>query len=78
MEIRRVVSTEEGQRFAEEHGLRFFETSCLTPYNVTEVKFLKRNWLFQREREGNFSKGKFFNGNFLIFLLFFIFFLNEY
>ena len=32
------MSTEEGQRFAEEHGLRFFETSCLTPFNVTEVR----------------------------------------
>lgn len=44
MANRRVVSYEEGENFAKEYGMRFFETSCKMDENVTEVRFLKRNW----------------------------------
>jgi Ras-related protein Rab-2A len=37
LETRRVVSTEEGQKFAQEHGLIFLETSAKTALNVEEA-----------------------------------------
>jgi Ras-related protein Rab-2A len=37
LEHRRVVSTEEGQKFAEDHGLIFLETSAKTAHNVEEA-----------------------------------------
>ena len=40
LEDKRAVSTEEGQAFADEHGLLFMETSAKTAYNV-EQAFLK-------------------------------------
>ena len=39
LDTRRQVSTEEGQRFAEEHNLIFMETSAKTSANV-EAAFL--------------------------------------
>ena len=36
---RRTVSYEEGERFANEHGLLFMEASAKTAQNVDEVKF---------------------------------------
>merc|ERR1712184_115762 len=36
LDARRQVSTEEGERFAREHGLIFMETSAKTAYNVEE------------------------------------------
>jgi len=36
LDARRQVSTEEGERFAKEHGLIFMETSAKTAYNVEE------------------------------------------
>ena len=46
---RRRVSYDEGEKFAKENGLTFFETSCKTPENVREVSVggvSKRNGLF--------------------------------
>ena len=40
LEHRRAVTTEEGQAFADQHGLLFLETSAKTAYNV-ESAFLK-------------------------------------
>ena len=40
LEHRRMVSTAEGQAFADQHGLFFLETSAKTAYNV-ETAFLK-------------------------------------
>ena len=40
LEHRRMVSTAEGQAFADQHGLFFLETSAKTAYNV-EMAFLK-------------------------------------
>jgi len=37
LEARRVVSFEEGQKFAQEHGLIFLETSAKTAHNVEEA-----------------------------------------
>jgi len=37
LEHRRVVTTEEGQKFATEHGLIFLETSAKTAHNVEEA-----------------------------------------
>jgi Ras-related protein Rab-2A len=37
LEGRRMVSTEEGQRFAQEHGLLFLETSAKSAVNVEEA-----------------------------------------
>ena len=37
LEQRRVVSTEEGQKFAQDHGLLFIETSAKTGHNVEEA-----------------------------------------
>lgn len=37
MQHKREVSTEEGQRFAQEHGLVFLETSAKTAHNVEEA-----------------------------------------
>ena len=37
LEHRRVVSTEEGQKFAQDHGLIFIETSAKTAANVEEA-----------------------------------------
>lgn len=37
---RRVVTTEEGQKFAQDNGLIFIETSAKTAANVEEVFFL--------------------------------------
>ena len=37
LEHRRVVSTEEGQKFAQDHGLVFLETSAKTAHNVEEA-----------------------------------------
>jgi len=37
LEARRVVSYEEGQKFAQEHGLIFLETSAKTAHNVEEA-----------------------------------------
>ena len=36
LDARRQVSTEEGERFAKEHGLIFMETSAKTAFNVEE------------------------------------------
>ena len=41
LDHRRAVSLEEGQRFAEEHGLIFLETSAKTAANVEEVRVLR-------------------------------------
>ena len=37
LEHRRAVTTEEGQQFAEEHGLLFLETSAKTAFNVEQA-----------------------------------------
>ena len=37
MQHRRAVSTEEGEQFAQEHGLVFLETSAKTAFNVEEA-----------------------------------------
>ena len=47
--IRRVVSYEEGEGFAKENGLVFFEVSTKTPYNVTEVRTSFQSEIFSRE-----------------------------
>lgn len=41
LEHRRQVSTEEGEAFAAEHGLIFFETSAKTAANVEDVRALR-------------------------------------
>ena len=38
LEHRRAVSSEEGQQFAQEHGLVFLETSAKTAANVEDVR----------------------------------------
>lgn len=44
---RRVVTTEEGQKFAQDNGLIFIETSAKTAANVEEVFFSLIYFLFK-------------------------------
>ena len=37
LEAKRAVTTDEGERFAQENGLIFMETSAKTAYNVEQV-----------------------------------------
>ena len=56
---RRVVSYDEGEAYAKDNGLTFFETSCRTPENVTEVNIWEISKgdgqvLLKKERENLF------------------------
>ena len=52
LDVRRQVSTEEGERFAKENGLIFMETSAKTSFNVEEA-FLETSKLIY----ANIDKG---------------------
>ena len=41
LESKRQVTKEEGEQFAQEHGLFFIETSAKTATNVDEVRLLE-------------------------------------
>eukprot|EP01127_Copromyxa_protea_P001619 TRINITY_DN1157_c0_g1_i1.p2 TRINITY_DN1157_c0_g1~~TRINITY_DN1157_c0_g1_i1.p2 ORF type:complete len:100 (-),score=35.19 TRINITY_DN1157_c0_g1_i1:53-352(-) len=64
LEHKREVTTEEAQKFADEHGCEFFETSALEGTNVTEMfmqllKTMKKTEDDQEKaREEEEEKGK--------------------
>ena len=47
----RVISTEMGEKFAEEHGLKYFETSAKDKKNVTEVFLSIANDICEQEMD---------------------------
>jgi Ras-related protein Rab-2A len=47
LEHRRVVSTEEGEKFAKDHNLMFLETSAKTAHNVEEAFLRTAQQIYQ-------------------------------
>lgn len=52
---KRAVLEEEGERFAKQHGLLFFETSAVTGHNVEEVWIYLFIYFFRNLTESNLS-----------------------
>jgi len=52
LEHRRQVSTEEGEAFAQKHGLMFLETSAKTAENVEEAFHLPAKKIYEKIKEG--------------------------
>merc|ERR1712130_1035785 len=57
LEHLRQVSTEEGQKFAQENGLLFIETSAKTPKNVEEAFTKPASTIYQRVKDGDIDPG---------------------
>eukprot|EP01083_Nonionella_stella_P296069 1005903_1 len=57
LEHLRQVSTEEGQRFAQENGLLFIETSAKTSKNVEEAFTKPASHIYQRVKDGEIDPG---------------------
>merc|ERR1711920_944336 len=53
----RQVSTEEGQKFAQENGLLFIETSAKTSKNVEEAFTKPASTIYQRVKDGDIDPG---------------------
>eukprot|EP00996_Jenningsia_fusiforme_P002929 NODE_3738_length_925_cov_34.829909_g3437_i0.p1 GENE.NODE_3738_length_925_cov_34.829909_g3437_i0~~NODE_3738_length_925_cov_34.829909_g3437_i0.p1 ORF type:complete len:235 (-),score=57.98 NODE_3738_length_925_cov_34.829909_g3437_i0:221-847(-) len=51
-ESKRQVSTEEGQNYANEHGLVFLETSAKTAHNVDEAFIKTANCIYEKIQKG--------------------------
>ena len=56
---KRVITTEEGQKFAEDNNLLFFETSNLTGFNVNECFNALINRIYENDLNKNKYKSKF-------------------
>jgi len=52
LDAKRQVSTEEGQQFAESHGLIFLETSAKTAHNVDEAFIGTANVIYDKIQKG--------------------------
>ena len=52
---RRVVSYEEGEQFAREHGLVFLETSAKTAHNVEEAFVRTAKQIYDKVQDGAFD-----------------------
>ena len=52
LEHRRQVSIEEGEAFAQKHGLMFLETSARTAENVEEAFHLPAKRIYEKIKEG--------------------------
>lgn len=52
-ESRRVVSTEEGERFAEQHNMMFIETSAKVVCNIEEAFFSVTEEVYKRMERGD-------------------------
>eukprot|EP00667_Euglena_gracilis_P019229 EG_transcript_20574 len=52
LEAKRQVATEEGQQFAEQHGLIFLETSAKTAHNVDEAFIGTANVIHEKIQKG--------------------------
>lgn len=52
LESKRVVSTEEGEQFAKQHGLMFIETSAKTSNNVEEAFILTARKIYDNIKKG--------------------------
>jgi len=55
LDARRQVSTEEGERFAKEHGLIFMETSAKTAYNVEEAFLQTSTMIYENIDRGMYD-----------------------
>lgn len=55
LEQRRAVSFEEGQQFANEHGLIFLETSAKTAANVEEAFINTAKKIYEKIQQGVFD-----------------------
>ena len=44
---KKVVQTEDAQKFADQIGIQLYETSAKENLNVEEVKFARNNWASQ-------------------------------
>ncbi len=57
LDHKRQVSTEEGEQFAKEHGLIFFETSAKTANNVEEAFLQTANKIYEKLQTGVYDLG---------------------
>jgi Ras-related protein Rab-2A len=57
LDHKRQVSTEEGEQFAKEHGLIFFETSAKTASNVEEAFLQTANKIYEKLQSGVYDLG---------------------
>jgi len=62
LEHRRQVTTEEGEQFAKEHGLIFFETSAKTANNVEEAFIQTAQKIYEKIQSGVYDVGNEGNG----------------
>ena len=53
LDDQRIISVEEGQRYAKDNGLDFLETSALTGHNVNEAFFNTGNSILSRVNDGS-------------------------
>jgi hypothetical protein len=56
IEFRRVISTEEGQDFAEKHNLLFLETSAKNAVNIEQVCYISIMKVFNQSAEHVYKK----------------------